>query len=156
MFTITEILDLAIQIEKNGERDYRTAGEKTSDPGLCSLFAWLADDEKKHADWFKDLKTRLSIAPMDEEIAQMARQLLSDILGDQSFSLGDVDFTRIDSVKKGIGVAIGFEEDTALFYETLKAFVPDPRDQAHLDEVIAEENRHIEVLKVFLETGELP
>lgn len=156
MFTIAEILDLAVQIEKNGEKDYRRAAETIPDPELASLFTWLADDEKKHAEWFAGLKSKVAIVPLDEHIAELARDLLGNVLGDQSFALGEADLEKTKSLEKGLALALEFEKDTALFYETLGAFVEDSRDLAHLEEIIAEEKRHIEVLDLFLETGKVP
>ena len=45
MFTINEILNMAIQIEKNGEAVYRKSIEQISDPKLVSLLEWMADEE---------------------------------------------------------------------------------------------------------------
>ena len=47
MFSIQEILDLAIRLEKNGESVYRKAAAKLSRADLVSLLAWKADEEVK-------------------------------------------------------------------------------------------------------------
>ena len=52
MFSIQEILDLAIRLEKNGESVYRTAAAKLFRADLVSLLVWMADEEVKHARWF--------------------------------------------------------------------------------------------------------
>ena len=56
MFSTAEIIDLAIRIEKNGEKTYRKAQEKVSDLSLASMLQWLADEEVEHAKWFVELK----------------------------------------------------------------------------------------------------
>ena len=48
MFTLNEIYDLAIQIEKNGEDYYREAEKKVSETSLKDQFLRLADQEAKH------------------------------------------------------------------------------------------------------------
>jgi rubrerythrin len=49
LFSTDEILDLAVQIERNGEAVYRDAIGLLSDPELVSLLGWMADEEAKHA-----------------------------------------------------------------------------------------------------------
>ncbi|MEJ2730861.1 MAG: ferritin family protein [Deltaproteobacteria bacterium] len=45
---MNEILDMAIQLEKNGESVYRNAVDKVKDPDLVSLLKWMADEEALH------------------------------------------------------------------------------------------------------------
>lgn len=49
MFSLKDIIDIAVQIEQNGERVYRNAAGKIEDPSLRSLLQWLADEETQHA-----------------------------------------------------------------------------------------------------------
>ena len=56
MFTIEEILELAIKIEKNGEAVYLMAIEKWGNSSLSSLLEWMADDEVRHARWFENFR----------------------------------------------------------------------------------------------------
>ena len=56
MFSAREIYHLAIQIEKNGEKFYRDALEKISNPFLKELIIWVADQELKHQRWFSKRK----------------------------------------------------------------------------------------------------
>ena len=42
MFSIQEILDLAIRLENNGESVYRQAVDEISEPELVSLLQWMA------------------------------------------------------------------------------------------------------------------
>ena len=52
MFTVDDIIDLGIQIEKNGEKILRDAQTKVQNPDLASLLQWLADEEAAHGRWF--------------------------------------------------------------------------------------------------------
>ncbi|UCD91196.1 MAG: rubrerythrin, partial [Desulfobacterales bacterium] len=58
MFTITEIIDIAMKIEKNGETIYRNAIEKIPVPSLVPLLEWIANEEANHAEWFSNLKQK--------------------------------------------------------------------------------------------------
>ena len=55
MFTLTDIIEIAVQIEKNGESTYRRAQQETSDPSLADLLGLLADEELEHQRWFAEL-----------------------------------------------------------------------------------------------------
>ena len=149
MFSLGEIVDMAIQIEKNGEDYYREALKKTSDPSLESLLLFLADQEHQHAQWFEEFKERVKVSTEADEVAEIDGEMLQRLVGGQRFSLNDVDVAELDDVKKLLEVAIELENDTILFYQMLQAFVDDPDTLAGLNEIIAEENRHIEMLSEY-------
>ena len=149
MFSTTEILDLAIQIEKNGEAVYRDAVEMVSNPELVSLLTWMADEEVKHAQWFSDLKITVATAPDNPFVEEMSRELFNDLLGEKSFSHTDVDFNQVENIDDLMVVFIEFEKDSVLFYEMLAPFIEDDSTQADLKKIIAEENNHIKKLQGF-------
>ena len=150
MFAIKEIIDMAIRIEKNGEAVYRSAMEKISNPALVSLLEWMADEEDGHAKWFSDLKQEVEALSENPFIEEMSHELLNDLIGEQSFSLKEVDFSQIDSTNELIFIFIEFEKDSILFYEMLKPFIQDEDTLAQLDKIIVEENSHIERLREFI------
>ncbi len=150
MFTIQEIVDMAIRIEKNGEAVYRDAIERISNPGLQSLLEWMADEEVGHTKWLMELKGMSEEAERNPFVEEMTRELLSDQMGDQSFSLKEVDFSKIEGVEDLIAVFIEFENDGILFYEMLQSFIQDKEVLAQLDQVVAEEKRHIQRMEEFL------
>jgi hypothetical protein len=90
------------------------------------------------------------------ELEEMGRSILGRILGDQSFSLQDADFSSIDQVRDLLELAIEFERDTVLFYEMIRAFMEEEDTEALnvLEKIIDEENRHIQLFRDFLESGE--
>ena len=52
-------------------------------------------------------------------------------------------------------LCIEFEKDTILFYEMIGSFIEDNETSEKLDEIIEEENRHIELLEEFEEKEEI-
>ena len=149
MFSIQEILDLAIRIENNGESVYRRAVDEISETALASVLQWMADEEAEHARWFSELKHRLRTHSTNPFMLEMSRKVFDDILGEKSFSHQDVDFSKIDRIIDLVAVFIEFEKDTILFYETLKPFIEDNDTLRHLESIIAEENKHIAKLHEF-------
>ncbi|MBE9543672.1 MAG: ferritin family protein [Proteobacteria bacterium] len=155
MFSTKEIIDLAIKLEKNGEAVYRSAIEKVSMPGLVPLLEWMADEEVKHADWFAQLKLNLETKNENPFVAEMSRELFSEMLGDKNFSLKEVDFSSIENINDLVEIFIEFEKDSIIFYEILKPFVEDPVAREHLSKIIDEEESHIERLKEITDRKEV-
>ena len=138
MFSIQEILDLAIRLENNGESVYRQAIKEIAEPELVALLQWMAEEEVEHASWFSELKHKLKTHSTDPFMAEMSREVFADFLGEKSFSHREVDFSNIDRTEDLVAVFIEFEKDTILFYETLKPFVEDNDTLVNLEKIIAE------------------
>ena len=134
MFSAKEVLDIAIRLEKNGENVYRGAIKKLSDPNLSLLLEWMADEEARHARCFSRMQEKLTLEPPDPMAEEMGRDLLKNLLAGQSFSLEDVDFSRIDHINAMIATFIEFEKDTILFYQMLEAFIQDDLALQELNE----------------------
>ena len=149
MFSAREIIDMAIKIERNGENYYRQATVKVTDPSLQSLLLFLADEEHEHARWFEAFKQRIKDSAEDRKLAEITGTMLQSVVGNQRFSLDDADLAELDSTDKLIGIAIEFEKDSILFYEMLQSFIEDSETLRQLNEIIAEENRHIEMLNDY-------
>lgn len=149
MFTHKEVLDIAVQIERNGEKVYRYALENTSHEKPLELLRWLAEEEVKHVEWLTDLRSRFEGPDADNELEEMAREILQGILGSQSFSLEETDLPKLKDLNQLIDTAIEFEKDTVLFYEALKAVVAEEEVANVLNAIIKEERRHVDALSDF-------
>jgi len=143
MFDLSDIIDLAIRIEKNGEKTYRKAMEQVSDPRLLSMLDRLAKDELEHEKWFESLKSQIKPSDISPALDEMGRSMLRDVLGDQAFSISEADFSRMEDIKELLDISIEFEKDTIIFYEMISAFVEDSAALKALSEIIDEENRHV-------------
>jgi len=150
MFTAQDILDIAIRLEKNGERTYRDARLHISDDALKTLLAWIAQEEHDHARWFTELKNRLTQGEDHHLMAELSRALAEDVVQGQTFSLQEVDFETIDSPDKMLRTFIGFEEDTIAFYEVLNTFIDDTAIAAQLEQIILEEKKHMATFQEML------
>jgi rubrerythrin len=149
VFEIKEILDVAIRLERNGEETYRKAMASHADEEMHALLSWMADEEAKHRAWFVALQERLEKGAKNPFLAEMSREVFNDLVGGQSFSLKEVDFSQVESAAELVSVFVEFERDTVLFYELIEPFIDDPDTRAHLRQIIAEENRHITQLSAF-------
>ena len=150
MFTAQEILDIAIRLEKNGEKTYRDARLHISGDALKTLLAWIAQEEHNHARWFTELKNRLTQGEDHHLMAELSRALVEDVIQGQAFSLEEVDFETIDSPDKMLRTFIGFEDDTIAFYEVLKTFIDETAIATQLEQIILEEKKHMATFREML------
>ena len=149
MFSLHEIYDLGIRIEKNGELFYRKAIKEFPNEGLKSLLTRLADDEVRHQEFFTRKKEALKDTPEDPEMEETASAILQNILGDQTFSLKETNPSDLKSEEELLNLAIEFEKDTVIFYEMLTPLLTGSQALSGLEEIVQEEKRHIEMLQAL-------
>ncbi len=150
MFTASDIFDLAIQVEMNGERIYRHAAGKVEGGSLKQVLGWLADEELRHQDAFLKIKEKIkeeskSGRPVSE-FGEDEAMLLRSAMGRHAFSLDDFDAEAIRSEKELLETAILFEEDAIQFFEFIAGFISDPTVLATIAEIRGEELNHKRLL----------
>ena len=149
MFTVNDICDIAIQIERNGERIYREAAKRSDDLQMAQLFNWMADEERRHAQWFQDLRLPSRVPPEHEEIESMGRSLLREMMENQPFSLEEDRMQAVADLSSLLNLSIEFEQDTIMFYEMLCSFIDEAETREQLNRVIAEELGHVRQLELM-------
>jgi len=149
MFTLAEVYDLGIRIEKNGETFYRDALEQAWSKPIADLLRLLAEEEVKHVDFFMRRMDGLKEKRENPFLGEMGSSMLKDILGNQTFSLKDIDVSKIRSVEELVALAIEFEKDTILFYEMVGSFITDEKARRELEEIIEEEERHVKLFESY-------
>ena len=147
MFTIEDIRDIAIQIERNGEETYRNASKAAKDPEVAKMLAWMAEEEKIHAKWFSGLKSNKKLTPEQQEMEVMGRTLLQDMIKGNNFLLNENELQNAKTVEEVITRSRSFELDTILFYEFLIGFLDDQEAIIQLKRIIDEERNHIKQLE---------
>ena len=142
MFTLDDLLDIAVKMETNGEAIYRKAAQEAPTPEMAQLLTWMADQEACHRQWFLDRKSQFAQAapPAQEGVLS---DILNEMMGDKSLSLDDVDFSTITSPARLLEVFCEFETDTLLFYDFLEAFLDSPEALDGLQQIKAEETAHV-------------
>lgn len=149
MFSLKDICEVAIQIEKNGEKVYRNAQLTANNNELKELLGWMADEEARHAHWFENLSKKVNAPIQHPQIEELGQSLLKESVGNQTFSLSKEDLLDGKPLDHVIKQSIEFEKDTIIFYEMLKDFIEDNDILRELDFIIAEEQTHIKKLKMF-------
>lgn len=155
MFSSVDILDVAIQLERNGEKILREAGMEIKDQRLKTLLEWMADQERKHIEWFNEIKDKTPVPFSDPRIQEMGKEILQDSIYGASFSLKNVDLSRMEDLKQLLETAIEFEKDTALFYEMIRTFVEEQETLDLLDKIIHEEEQHEKLLREYVQSEQM-
>lgn len=147
MFTMKDICDIAIQIERNGEAAYRRASQNAADPQVARLLEIMADQERDHAHWFEHVNPACRMQPQDGQVAEMGRELLQNIMAQQTFSLDAQRLAGSADLCDVLQQSMEFENDTILFYEMLHGFLDDAHTMQQLERIIEEERAHIDQLE---------
>ncbi len=154
MYKTTEVLELAVQIEKNGEKIYRNAIRHSRSQDTRRMLEKLADEEVQHAELFSKMKARANAETDDPLLDEMGKSILIEILGSQTFSLQSADVAGAYDIKGLLRSAVEFEKDTIIFYEMLLSLVKDDETAECLKGIIAEEKQHIQYFQGALARGE--
>lgn len=158
-FKASELLEFAIQIEKNGETFYRAAAKKSRNDKIGKVFLNLADEEVKHRDIYNELlKSAESYQPPESYPGEYFLYLQA--YADQHIFVDKGDIEKKAEMTKSdieaIDLAIGFEKDSILYYLEMIDHVPE-NEKHIIDKVIKEERNHYlkltEVKKELLQSN---
>jgi len=148
MFTLNDLFDIAVKLEENGKNVYCSALEKTEDQDLKALLQWMANEEDSHSSWF--LRQKASLPKGDEDLEVMLPDVLKEMMGENTLSLDEVDFSRITTRVRMLKTFVMFENDTILFYEFLETFIDSAQVREGLEKIIREETAHVEKLNAMI------
>ena len=146
MFTMDDLLEVAIKMEKNGEAVYRKSLKKIRQKPLTDLLSWMAAEEAAHGRWFLEQKKRLALQPEEKALKEMIPQVLQDMMGEKALSLDEVEFDKISTPLELLNTFIEFEKETIQFYELLEMFIESEEVLKGLKTIIQEEKTHVEKL----------
>jgi len=146
VFEASQALEMALQIEENGEAFYEAAAESSDDSEVAQLFEELAARERRHYEVFAAMAEAVGPPPepSDEEIGDYA-SFLQVALDNAVFDGADKALRMAEEARDrdaALRAAMGFEKDTMLFYYDLREMVDDA-DRATITDIINEEKQHL-------------
>jgi rubrerythrin len=151
-----EVLQIACQIERNGQSFYRRAAEVAGDAASRKMLAELAQWEAQHEKVFAGMRASLTDAERAPEVYDPEDLAMSYL---RAFADGHVFDRKADPARllsaevttaQALRIAIGLENDSILFYTALKPVVPVRLGLEKIEEVIREEMRHVAMLSAQL------
>jgi rubrerythrin len=150
-FSLNEVIELAVQIEKSGYGFYATALErKDLSEKARELIDHLRIEEIQHEVTFKNLRTSLDYEklgdPIDWQLAASYLKTISDshVFSDPGASIKLA--TTATDEKEIIDFAIHFEKDTLLFFHSLNHKTTDESTKEIITKIIDEEISHVVAL----------
>ncbi len=144
-FSGSEIVEVAIQIERNGLSFYRSLASSMAQKDLKDLFNHLADEEEKHIEsfqsFYESLKEYRPSIPDEEEYYDYVNMLAQMNVFTKKEGIGEL-LEKIKEKKGALDMAIGFEKDSILFFEEIKELVRGSHKKA-VEELIRQEKGHL-------------
>jgi len=150
-FSVLEAVEVALMMEEEGIRFYTLAEQKTGDPEMKKLFAFLRQREHLHIDTFRGLYGDMAAREgnpdaelwlLDTEISAYFRAFVESAVFPAK-GAADAAIDGAHGVAEILRLALRLEKDSILFYHELLAHAPWPEAKTLLEKVIAEERRHV-------------
>lgn len=126
--SIREIIQFAINKEKNAQTFYRSAASLSQYPGIATLFLELAEEEEKHQKLLEELPDPSTLPESSKAVLDLK---ISDYLMDLTFQK-DMKYQEV------MILAMKNEEKSLKFYQAWESRVQDP-DQKKLFGFMADE-----------------
>lgn len=153
-FSVDEIIEMAVLIEKSGWTFYDNALKKKKlDPKARELLEKLKDQEGQHEAFFKSILNEkdleLTSYGADQELVN---DYLRAIINYQIFNSPDSAIRAVEQSKDElelIKTAISFEKDTLLYFQGIKDVIKDSEAKNILERIILEEFSHILLLSLY-------
>ncbi len=153
VFTAAEALEMAMEIEKNGEVFYNEAAAKIADERAKTLFKDLAVQEQGHYQVFEKMlgsaqpALELPAAEYDQYQTYVRATLDNALFAGPETAAALA--KQAENWETAVRAAIGFEKDTLLFFYDLRDMVRDT-DRETISDIIREEKKHLRRLAGML------
>lgn len=156
-FNANEILEMAVQIERNGAKFYHYVAQMAPSARTQQLLQQLAGMEVEHEKTFTRMQGELKEQDFQTAVFDPEGQTgayLRAMADGHVFDLQTPPTEKISrqaSLPEILRLAIGLEKDSIVFYVGLKEMVPPMLGQQRIDDIIHEEMNHIVTLNKELD-----
>jgi len=147
-FSGSELLEIAMGIERNGMAFYQALADKTGKKDIKDIYNYLAGEEKKHLDTFRGISDSLGQAKPTETYTEEYMLYLKSLVDSVVFSNvteAQQKAGKVSNEIEAIDTGIQAEKDSILFYMELHNLVRE-RDRKVVLNVLDEEKKHLRQL----------
>ncbi|PKN72836.1 MAG: hypothetical protein CVU50_05815 [Candidatus Cloacimonetes bacterium HGW-Cloacimonetes-3] len=154
VYSVNEVIEMAVQIEKNGFAFYHEASKrKDLSTEAVEFIEFLRDQELNHEKLFLNLRDELDLEVLEQSTDwELVSAYLKTIVDGRIFN-SDYSAIQLAANAKGIhGVvdnAITFEKDTLLYFHAIADSISNPKTKDVLRKIINEEVSHVLKLNDF-------
>lgn len=147
-FSGSELVNIAIGIERSGVIFYDTLVKSTKNVATRDVFQNLADVEREHIQIFQNILTEAEKYQIPEayaaEYAAYLQALVDNAVFTDDFITSEL-ATKADSDIEALELAIEAEKDAILFYYGMRE-IASQRTQSTVDKILTEEKLHLRQL----------
>ena len=150
MYSLENVFDMALQLERNGHQFYRRAAEFSTNPAAKTLLTELAEWELRHEKLFAEMKAT-SGAPAETDQAAEAAEFIQAVVEGKIFKHRDESMARLtgeSTFAEIIEMAIEMETSAMLLFTGLRQMIAGGAGGGaeSIDQVIQEEMGHVRIL----------
>jgi rubrerythrin len=148
IFNSSEIVEIGIQIEKNGRDFYNTLASQSNNQAAAGVFKFLAGEEEKHISVFQKLLGSVENYVAPESYSGEAAAYMKALAGEYIFTQNNKGQEIAKTIKndlQAVETGIGFEKNSIIFYEGMRQFVSE-HDLKTVEALIIQEKGHLSQL----------
>ncbi|HEY92694.1 MAG TPA: ferritin family protein [Dehalococcoidia bacterium] len=154
VFTGSELVEIAINIERNGVAFYQALANKTQNKDSKDIYDYLANEEKKHLNTFQGMLDAVGQYQPPQDYAEEYMLYLKSLVDSSVFSNiseAQQKAEKVTSEIEATDIGIQAEKDSILFYTEMQNFVRQP-DQKVVLNIIDEEKAHLRMFSQLKKT----
>jgi len=147
-FSGSELLEIAMGIERNGMAFYQALADKTGNRDIKDIYTYLAGEEKKHLDTFQGMSGSLGQVKPPETYGDEYMLYLKSLVDNTVFTNvteAKQKAAKVSNEIEALDTGIQAEKDSILFYTELQSLVRE-RDRKVVLNVLDEEKNHLRQL----------
>ena len=147
-FSGSELINIAIGIEKRGIAFYDIVAKSTGDAAAGKVFHYLADMEREHIQIFQSMLGEADKYQPAETLTKEYTDYLQALVNNAVFTddlITSEMATQADSTIRALELSISAEKDSILFYYEMRDIMPQ-RAHPTMNKIIAEEKSHLQQL----------
>jgi len=151
-FNADEIFEMAENIERDGAKFYRQAAKSATDKKTKQMLIDLASMEDGHLKTFQEMRKKLSPREKEQMVfdpyneAAMYLQTMAEGHGWEGRKSLTEQLTGKEKIEDILKIAIDAENNSVVFYTSLKELVPVRAGRDKVEAIIKEELGHIATL----------
>ena len=152
IFNADEVYEMGVEIERNGKEFYEIAAENAESPDMKSFYKDLAGWEGKHISIFEELKSELPdketenvVFDPDDQKHLYLKAAADTHIFRKNLNISNI-VTGCKTPKDLLNIALQFEKDSVVFYNTMMTLVPEHLGKDKIERLMDEEISHIALL----------
>lgn len=147
-FNPREVVEIAVNIERNGKAFYDDMVKKFEDPKIKDVFKYLGDEEVKHEELFTTFLENLENYTPYETYNDDYSAYMKALSKEHVFTDSDKIKKKVEKIETpldAIELALNFEKDSVIYFTAMKDYVFEDKNGV-IDQLAKEEMKHINKL----------